>query len=88
MESLAILGIMIIGFMVMFGIMPLKKVPVWIIGITLFAIYLPVLISFFHAKFIELVTRKYPWWMYIFVFFGVLFLMRLLIEFLFPGRKR
>jgi hypothetical protein len=88
LESAAVLGIMVIGVLVMFRVIPLKSVGTWILGVILIVLCGPTLLSIAKGKAHELTTGNYSWWVYIVFFFAVVIGLRILIDFLFPWRRR
>ena len=86
--ELGVLAIMVVGFLVMFRVIPLNKIMDWLFGIILFTILVPVAWAYLQNAMVKLDTWQYPFWVYFLGLFTLLLTLRLFFNFLFPWRRR
>ena len=88
MEFFWAFSLLVIAYLVMFRIIPTRSVGTWVIGIILILIFGPVLLGIAKGKSIGIMSGDHPWWVYIGSIFVILFVMRLIFEFVFSRRRR
>ena len=88
MEYIGVFLLLVIAYLVMFRVIPTRSVGNWVVGVILILIFGPVLLGIARGKLIGMKAGDHPWWVYIVLIFVVLFVMRLIFEFVFPRRRR
>jgi len=88
MGHVALLAVLAFAFLVMFRVIPKGKTGKWFVWVLLAILFVPMLFGILRTKALDFVSGGYPWWAYLVVFFGVLILLRLLVNFLFPWMRR
>jgi hypothetical protein len=87
MESVSLVLLTIFGFLVMLGVIPLRKVWSSLVGLVLVIIFLPVFIGIIKAEVNSFFTENHSWWMYGVGFMATLVIIRIFLNYLFPGRR-
>jgi hypothetical protein len=88
METLFPAAIFVIGILVMFGAISTKKSGKYLLWVILAFIFGPVIYGIMKARAGEFLSGSHPWWAYVIAFFIVLILLRILLNFVFPWRRR
>ena len=88
MEFIGAFLLLVIGYLVMFRVIPTRSVGNWVAGVIFILIFGPVLLGIAKGDLAGIRTGDHPWWVYIVSIFVVLFVMRLIFEFIFPRRRR
>ncbi|GKT09138.1 hypothetical protein [Desulforhabdus sp. TSK] len=85
---LSLLAVMIFGFLVMFGIVPLRKVGKSLVLLLLFIALAPMFFSSARSGSTQFFSMNHSWWVYLVLFFGILVVIRVVLSLLFPSRRR
>lgn len=76
------------GFLVVIGVIPRHKIINYLMMIILFIMLTPMVVSIGAGKWRELSQMHWPWWYYPVGFLAALVALRLILDFIFPSRKR
>ena len=88
METLFPAAIFVVGILVMFRGITVRKSGKYLIWIALIFVFGPVLYGIIRIKSLKFLSGNHPWWAYIIAFFIVLIILRVLLNFIFPWRRR
>lgn len=88
MELLFPIAIFVVGILVMFRAISVKKSGKYLVWIGLAFVFGPVLYCMAKAKALQFISGSHHWWEYVLGFFIVLILLRVLLNFVLPGRRR
>jgi hypothetical protein len=87
-QPLSLLVLAGFGVLVMIGIIPRYKVFKYLMMIILSIVLAPMIFGMGTGKWRELSLMNWPWWYYPVGFLAALIVLRLIINFIFPGRER
>lgn len=88
MGSLAVLALIVFGFLVMFRVIPTYRIGKCLIILLAVIIFAPVALGVIQGQSAAFFSQPQPWWQYLLVFFGALLASRLLLNFIRPRRRR
>lgn len=88
MGPVLILTIVVLGFLIMFRVIPTRKTGKFLFWIIAIAVCGPILLGILKTEALNFNPKNHPWWVYIVAFFVVLILLRALLNFIFPKRRR
>jgi hypothetical protein len=86
-EQLFLLAMVVFGFLVMFQVIPTRRVGKYFTWLILLMIFAPVLYGITRTKSLEWLQQRHAWWEYLLAILLILILSRAVLDFLF-GRRR
>ena len=87
-ELVFLIAVVILGVLVILQVVPASKSWKYLLWIVLLCVFGPVIYGIAKTKSIEFLLARHPWWMYILIFFGAIFALRVVLNIVFPGRRR
>jgi uncharacterized membrane protein YhaH (DUF805 family) len=88
METLCPIAIFVIGILVMFRVISTRKSGKHLLWIALIFVFVPVIYGIMKARAGEFFSGSHNWWEYVLGFFVVLIFLRIILNFVFPWRRR
>jgi hypothetical protein len=88
MQGLFLLGIVVLGFMVLFGVIRPSKAFGYIFGFCAFIIFAPILLGAAQQQASGFWSGPHAWWEYVVGFFAILIVLRVVLDSLFRGNRR
>ena len=85
---LSLLAVVFFAFLVTIGIIPLRKVGKSLVLLLLLIAIAPMFFSSAEYGTAKFFSMKHSWWVYVVLFFGALIVIRLVVSFLFPWKRR
>ena len=88
MEQVFVFALSIVSILVLFGVISSKKVSKYVIWIILIFIFAPITYCLLRTKTTNFLSGSHYWWEYVIGFVIILFLLRIILNFIFPWRRR
>ena len=88
METLSPIAILIISILVMFTVISVRKSGKYLLWVVLILLFGPVTYAIMRGKTSQFLSGNHHWWEYVVGFFIVLVLLRILLNFVLPWKRR
>ena len=88
METLSPIAILIISILVMFTVISVRKSGKYLLWVVLILLFGPVTYAIMSGNADRFLTGSHHWWEYVAGFFIVLVLLRILLNFVFPWKRK